>query len=99
RGDFRHEPRGELRSGIRATYPDTRPVFEMSREAESAQIWRVQLHPARTPPAPAVDFQAVARPSGVSGADIRNAVLKAPLPAAAESGPDSAKRIHQHHFE
>ena len=26
RGDLRHEPRGELRSGIRATHPDARPV-------------------------------------------------------------------------
>jgi hypothetical protein len=34
----------------------------------------------------------------VSGGDIRNAVLKAALAAAAEPGPDSAKRIHQHHF-
>jgi hypothetical protein len=31
--------------------------------------------------------------------DIRNAVLKAALAAAAEPGPDSVKRIHQHHFE
>jgi hypothetical protein len=35
----------------------------------------------------------------VSGGDIRNAVLKAALAAAAEPGPDSAKRIRQHHFE
>ena len=35
----------------------------------------------------------------VSGGDIRNAVLKAALAAAAEPGPDSEKRIHQHHFE
>jgi hypothetical protein len=71
----------------------------MSREAERAQIWRVQLHPARTPLAPDVDFQAVARRYEVSGGDIGNAVLKAAVAAAAESGPDSAKRIHQHHFE
>src|SRR3989442_3270277 len=31
--------------------------------------------------------------------DIRNAVLKASLVAAAEPGPDSANRIYQHHFE
>jgi hypothetical protein len=31
--------------------------------------------------------------------DIRNAVLKAALVAAAEPGPDSANRIYQHHFE
>ena len=35
----------------------------------------------------------------MSGGDIRNAVLKAALAAAAEPGPDSAKRIHQRHFE
>jgi hypothetical protein len=35
----------------------------------------------------------------VNGGDIRNAVLKAALAAAAEPGSDSAKRIHQHHFE
>jgi hypothetical protein len=35
----------------------------------------------------------------VSGGDIRNAVLKAALAAAAEPIPDSSKRIHQHHFE
>ena len=35
----------------------------------------------------------------MSGGDIRNAVLKAAVGAAAEPGPDSAKRIHQRHFE
>jgi hypothetical protein len=59
----------------------------------------VQLHPARTPLAADVDFQASARRYEVNGSDIRNAVLKAALAAAAEPGPDSAKRIHQHHFE
>jgi hypothetical protein len=41
----------------------------------------------------------LARRYEVSGGDIRNAVLKAALAAAAEPGADSAKRIHQHHFE
>ena len=77
----------------------THVLFEMPGEAERAQIWRVQLHPARTPLAPDVDFQALARGYEVSGGDIRNAVLKAALAAAAEPGPDSAKRIHQRHFE
>ena len=45
------------------------------------------------------DFQALARRYEVSGGDIRNAVLKAALAAAAEPGPDSAKRIHHNHFE
>ena len=60
----------------------------------------MQLHPARTPLAADVDFQALARRYDVSGGDIRNAVLKAALAAAGpEPGPDTAKRIRQHHFE
>jgi SpoVK/Ycf46/Vps4 family AAA+-type ATPase len=77
----------------------THVLFEMPGEAERAQIWRVQLHPARTPLAADVDFQTLARRYEVSGGDIRNAVLKAALAAAAEPGPDSGKAIHQHHFE
>ena len=77
----------------------THVLFELPGERERAQIWRVQLHPARTPLAADVDFQALARRYDVSGGDIRNAVLKAALAAAAEAGPDSAKRIHHHHFE
>ena len=76
----------------------THVLFEMPGEAEREKIWRVQLHPAKTPLASDVDFQAMARRYDVSGGDIRNAVLKAALLAAAEPGPDSAKRIHQHHF-
>ena len=34
-----------------------------------------------------------------SGGDIKNAVLKAVAVAAAEPGPDVAKRIHQRHFQ
>ena len=77
----------------------THVMFEMPGEAEREQIWRVQLHPARTPLADDVDFRALAARYAVSGGDIRNAVLKAALAAAAEPGPDAAKRIHQHHFE
>lgn len=77
----------------------THVLFEMPGEAERAQIWRVQLHPLRTPLAADVDFQALARRYEVSGGDIRNAVLKAALAAAAEPVPDSSKRIQQHHFE
>ena len=71
----------------------------MPGEAEREQIWRVQLHPSRTPLAADVDLQVLARRYEVSGGDIRNAVLKAALAAAAEPVPDSSKRIHQHHFE
>ena len=77
----------------------THVLFEMPGEAERAQIWRVQLHPTQTPLADDVDFQALARRYEVSGGDIRNAVLKAALVAAAEPGPDASKRIHQRHFE
>jgi SpoVK/Ycf46/Vps4 family AAA+-type ATPase len=76
----------------------THVMFEMPGEVERAQIWRVQLHPS-TPLAADVNFQALARQYKVSGGDIRNAVLKAALAAAAEPVPDSMKRIHQHHFE
>ena len=77
----------------------THVLFEMPGEAERERIWRVQLHPARTPLAADVDFHEMARRYEVSGGDIRNAVLKAALAAAAEPGPDVAKRIHRHHFE
>jgi SpoVK/Ycf46/Vps4 family AAA+-type ATPase len=77
----------------------THVLFEMPGVAEREQIWRVQLHPLRTPLAPDVDFAALAQRYDVSGGDIRNAVLKAALAAAAEPGPDAAKRIHQRHFE
>jgi SpoVK/Ycf46/Vps4 family AAA+-type ATPase len=77
----------------------THVMFEMPGEAERERIWRVQLHPARTPLTADVDFGALARRYDVSGGDIRNAVLKAALAAAAEPGPDASKRIHQRHFE
>lgn len=77
----------------------THVLFEMPGEAERARIWRVQLHPSRTPIAADVDFDALARRYKVSGGDIRNAVLKAALAAAAEPGSDSSKQIHQRHFE
>jgi ATP-dependent Zn protease len=57
------------------------------------------MHPSRTPLADDVDFRALAERYAVSGGDIRNAVLKAALAAAAEPGLDSAKRIHQRHLE
>lgn len=77
----------------------THVLFEMPGEAERAQIWRAQLHPTQTPLANDVDFETLARRYPLSGGDIRNAVLKAALAAAAEPGPDAAKRIHQRHFE
>lgn len=77
----------------------THVLFEMPGEAEREQIWRVQLHPERTPVGDDVDFRALARKYEVSGGDIRNAVLKAALAAAAEPGPDASKTIKQRHFQ
>jgi SpoVK/Ycf46/Vps4 family AAA+-type ATPase len=77
----------------------THVLFEMPGETERARIWQVQLHPLRTPLAPDVDFNDLARRFEVSGGDIQNAVLKAALAAAAEPIPDPAKKIHQHHFQ
>ena len=76
----------------------THVLFEMPGVDERERIWHVQIHPAKTPLAPDVDFRALAERFAVSGGDIKNAVLKAAAAAAAEPGPDSAKRIHQRHF-
>lgn len=73
--------------------------FERPGPVEREAIWRVQIHPRLTPLAADVDFGALAARHEVSGGDIRNAVLKAALAAAAEPGPDARKRIHQRHLE
>lgn len=73
--------------------------FEMPGVEERARIWRGQVHPAKTPLDPGVDFHALAERYPVSGGDIKNAVLKAAAAAASQPGPDVGKRIHQHHFE
>lgn len=75
----------------------THVLFELPRVEERERIWEVQLH-ERTPLAEDVDFQELAERFAGSGGDIRNAVLKAALAAAAEPGPDAAKRIRQEHF-
>jgi len=74
-------------------------LFEMPGVEERERIWRVQMHPTRTPLAPDVDLRALAEAYEVSGGDIRNAVLKAALAAAAEPGEDAFKAIHQRHLE
>jgi SpoVK/Ycf46/Vps4 family AAA+-type ATPase len=74
-------------------------LFEMPGPGEREQIWRVQMHPTRTPLAQDVNFRTLAEKYPMSGGDIRNAVLKAAVAAAAEPGPDAAKRIHQRHLE
>jgi SpoVK/Ycf46/Vps4 family AAA+-type ATPase len=76
----------------------THVLFDMPGPTERETIWRVQLHPTRTPLAPDVNFKTLASAYPVSGGDIRNAVLKAALAAAAEPGPDAGKRIGQRHL-
>src|SRR6478672_3375179 len=73
--------------------------FEMPGVDEREQIWKVQIHPTKTPLADDVNFRALAERYPVSGGDIKNAVLKAATMAAAESGLDSAKKIHQVQLE
>ena len=77
----------------------THILFEMPGVEERERIWRVQVHPSRTPLADDVNFRALAETYQVSGGDIRNAVLKAALAAAGEEGSDLLKSIHQQHFE
>ena len=77
----------------------THVLFEMPGLEEREKIWRVQIHPTLTPLAPDVDFRTLAERYEVSGGDIRNAVLKAAMLAAAEAGSDAAKAIAQRHFE
>jgi SpoVK/Ycf46/Vps4 family AAA+-type ATPase len=76
----------------------THVLFEMPGVPEREQIWRVQMH-TRTPLARDVDFLALAEQFEASGGDIRNAVLKAAMTAAAEPGNDAFKAIHQRHLE
>ena len=76
----------------------THVLFEMPGAHERERIWQLQLH-ARTPIAEDVDFRALAERYEASGGDIRNAVLKAAMGAAAEPGADGRKVIHQRHFE
>jgi SpoVK/Ycf46/Vps4 family AAA+-type ATPase len=77
----------------------THVLFELPGPAERERIWRVQLHPEFTPLAPDVDFRALAETYEASGGDIRNAVLKAALAAAAEPGAPQDKAIGQRHLE
>lgn len=76
----------------------THVLFEMPGAAEREQIWRLQVHPQRTPLAQDVNFGELAARYELSGGDIKNAVIKAAAAAAAEPGRDVGKRIHQRHF-
>lgn len=77
----------------------THVLFEIPGVEERERIWKLQIHPKKTPLAPDVDFRALAERYVVSGGDIKNAVIKAAAAAAAEPGADLGKRIHHGHFE
>jgi hypothetical protein len=76
----------------------THILFEMPDAAARERIWRVQVHPEKTPLAPDVDFRELAERFPVSGGDIQNAVLRAARIAAGQQGKDREKRIAQRHF-
>ncbi len=73
--------------------------FLMPGVEERERIWKVQVHPRKTPLARDVDFRGLAERYETSGGDIKNAVLKAAAAAAGEPGADAGKAIHQRHLE
>jgi len=73
--------------------------FEMPGVDERERIWQVQVHPVKTPLSHDVDFAALAERYAGSGGDIKNAVIKAAVVAAAQPGSETSRRIHQKHFE
>jgi len=77
----------------------THVLFEMPGVEERTKIWQLQIHPTKTPIAEDVDFGQLAERYVSSGGDIKNAVIKAAIAAAAEPGSDIGKRIGQQHFE
>lgn len=77
----------------------THVLFERPGAEEREQIWRVQIHPDKTPLASDVDFHALAETFDASGGEIKNAVLKAAAMAAGEPAGASPRAIHQAHFE
>jgi hypothetical protein len=77
----------------------THILFRTPSAAERERIWKVQVHPDKTPLGEDVDFHALATQYELTGGNIRNAVLKAAQIAAAEEGPDEKKHIHQRHFQ
>jgi SpoVK/Ycf46/Vps4 family AAA+-type ATPase len=74
-------------------------LFEIPGAEERARIWRLQIHPSKTPLAADVDFNQLAERYVATGGDIKNAVIKAAAAAAAEFGADLGKQIGQRHFE
>jgi SpoVK/Ycf46/Vps4 family AAA+-type ATPase len=76
----------------------THILFESPGPEDREAIWRIQIHPRKTPLAADVDFSELARRYEMTGGDIKNAVLKAAQAAAAEEGDDRRKAIRQAHF-
>jgi SpoVK/Ycf46/Vps4 family AAA+-type ATPase len=74
-------------------------LFEPPGPEERTQIWKLQIHPLKTPLAEDVDFTVLAERYAITGGDIKNAVIKAAAAAAMEPGRDAGKLIHQRHFE
>ena len=77
----------------------THILFRMPNTEERELIWRVQVHPDKTPLADDVDFHDLAERFPLTGGKIQTAVLKAAQMAAAEEGADDRKQIHRRHFE
>jgi SpoVK/Ycf46/Vps4 family AAA+-type ATPase len=77
----------------------THVLFELPGLEERTAIWKLQIHPTKTPLASDVDFRRLSEQYAVSGGDIKNAVIKAAAAAAGEPGPDVGKQIAQRHFE
>jgi SpoVK/Ycf46/Vps4 family AAA+-type ATPase len=77
----------------------THVLFERPGVDEREQIWRVQIHPDKTPLAADVNFPALAEMFDASGGEIKNAVLKAAAMAAGEPAGGLPRAIHQEHIE
>jgi SpoVK/Ycf46/Vps4 family AAA+-type ATPase len=77
----------------------THVLFEMPGVEEREKIWRVQIHPEKTPLGDDVDFRTLAERYAVSGGDIKNAVLKAATMAASAPEVEGPRKIHQVEFE
>ena len=77
----------------------THVLFERPGVKEREQIWRVQMHPTRTPLAADVDFEQLAERHDATGGEIRNAVLNAAVAAASDARAPAAAVIRQRHLE
>lgn len=72
--------------------------FELPDEAARTQIWKAQI-PNQLPLDSSVNFEELASKfDGISGRDIKNAVLQAVIAAASETKPDEQKFLTQSHL-